>query len=80
MYMTYFLKNNTKPSKFFRTNIYKERDQFTIDDDEYLLRKLTNDLSFYISYVFRIDFIERMYSKYEHLSHLELLRIVNNRK
>ena len=80
MYMIYFFKNNTKSPKLFRIDIYKERDQFVIDDDKYLLRKLTNDLSFYISYVFRIDFIERIYSEYEHLDYSELLRVVNDRK
>ena len=80
IHIIYFLKDNTESPELFRTDIYEERDQFTIDDDEYLLRKLTNNLSFYVSYVFRIDFIERMYSKYGHLGHLGLLEVVNDRR
>ena len=58
IYMIYFLKNNVLPSKPFYTDIYKNKDLFTINNNEYLLYKINDGVSPYISYAFRVNFIK----------------------
>ena len=56
--MIYFLKNNVLPPELFHTDIYKNKDLFIIDDNEYLLYKINDGISSYVSYAFRADFIK----------------------
>ena len=76
--MIYFLKNNISSSEPFHTNIYKDKNLFITDNDEYLLHKINDDVSPYVFYAFRVDFIEQMHSEYSHLEYPELLEVINN--
>ena len=77
-YMIYFLKNNVLSSELFCTNIYENKNLFIINDNEYLLYKINDNISPYVSYAFRADFIEQMHSEYSHLKYSELLKVVNS--
>ena len=78
IYMIYFLKNNVLPSEPFYTDIYKDKDLFITDNDEYLLYKIDDGVSSYVFYAFRADFIEQMYSEYSHFEYSELLEVIND--
>ena len=58
MHIIYFLKNNVLSSELFHINIYKNKNLFIIDDNEYLLHKINDSISSYVFYAFRADFIE----------------------
>ena len=77
MYMAYFLKNNVLPPEPFCTNIYEDKDLFMTDNDKYLLHKINDNISSYVLYAFRADFIEQMHSEYSHLRYPELLEVIN---
>ena len=53
--MIYFLKNNVLSSEPFHINIYENKDLFIINNNEYLLHKINDDISSYVSYAFRAD-------------------------
>ena len=76
--MIYFLKNNVLSSESFYTDIYKDKDLFITDNNEYLLHKINNSVSPYVLYTFRVDFIEQIYSEYSHLKYSELLEVIND--
>ena len=76
--MIYFLKNNVLPSEPFYTDIYKNKDLFIINNNRYLLYKINDGISSYVSYAFRADFIKQMHSKYSYLEYSELLKVINS--
>ena len=78
IYIIYFLKDNVLSSEFFYTDIYKDKDLIIIDDNKYLLCKINDDISSYVFYVFRVNFIEQMHSEYNHFKYSELLEVIND--
>ena len=58
MYIAYFLKDNILLSEPFHTDIYEDKNLFITDNDEYLLYKIDDNVSSYVLYTFRADFIE----------------------
>ena len=78
MHIIYFLKNNVLPSESFHINIYKDKNLFITDNNEYLLYKINDNISSYVLYTFRADFIEQIHSEYSHLEYSELLKVIND--
>ena len=56
--MIYFLKDNVSPSELFYINIYKDKNLFMTDNNRYLLHKIDDNVSPYVLYTFRADFIK----------------------
>ena len=76
----YLISKTLPRDPIMRKRVLHHADDFIMDQDQTLLRKLKNgDVTPYIEPIFRGDFMQKLYSQFGHLSYDSMANAVESR-